>query len=652
MNELRVLATNPARTGQRIFVSFSSANQKKALNLCRSLEERGTACWISCRDIQPGANYQEQIVRAIETARAMVLVFSRSANASDEIKKELALASRHRIPVIAVRIENAQPTDAFAYELSTRQWIDAFAHWGKAMDALAATIERPEATQPQSKRSPARHVSRRVLVIAACLLLIGATVAGWIWFPRPHAVSAQALKVRLTDFQRLSPNLPATISDTLREELISAFGEDSIVRASTAPTPPPGHDPAYALSGTIREEAGRVKVIFRLSNERTGTTLWTNSFEDPAAELDKIPRQVAVDTSLTLRCGLFGASTYGGTLPEATMSDYLQACQNAGTEPEKALDFARKVIAAVPDFSWGWSMVEIASFNALLQRPPVDQATQFRQEGLRAADKAIALDPTNSEAFAFKSHLIPEGELVAREKLLYQAIHARTLPCGCEHHFYGDLLAEVGRLSDAAIEYKRSIDIMALNNESQLSLAQVYIALHRPDLAKEPLAAALELTGDPRAAAQVKVGLAPLTGNYAEALRLVNDPQVGAPPPIRPILSTAFEALVTQDATAKGRAIAALRSMPDQSHGSMFFNLLVALGDYTGVVDGIVAVVGSGQRMGARSWLFTLPNDGALRDQKFTLAAARLGLIDYWRKTRTRPDVCLGRSPPPFCKSI
>lgn len=62
-------------------------------------------------------------------APALVLVFSKSANDSDEIKKELSLASRYRIPVMTLRIEDVEPSDAFAYELATRQWIDAFDGW-------------------------------------------------------------------------------------------------------------------------------------------------------------------------------------------------------------------------------------------------------------------------------------------------------------------------------------------------------------------------------------------------------------------------------------------------------------------------------------------------------------------------------------------
>ena len=76
-------------------------------------------------------------MRALRASRAMVLVFSDAANNSDEIKKELSLASRYHIPVMALRIEDVEPSDAFAYELSTRQWIDAFESWDKSIDALS-----------------------------------------------------------------------------------------------------------------------------------------------------------------------------------------------------------------------------------------------------------------------------------------------------------------------------------------------------------------------------------------------------------------------------------------------------------------------------------------------------------------------------------
>ncbi len=82
-------------------------------------------------DFMPRRETRVKITRKKSCARfamhaAMVLVFSEAANISDEIKKELSLASNYKLPVLALRIEDAEPSDAFAYELSTRQWIDAF----------------------------------------------------------------------------------------------------------------------------------------------------------------------------------------------------------------------------------------------------------------------------------------------------------------------------------------------------------------------------------------------------------------------------------------------------------------------------------------------------------------------------------------------
>ena len=64
----------------------------------------GVQCWISISDVAPGGNYQEAIERSLRSSGAMVLVFSDAANNSEEIKKELSLASRCHVPVMTLRI--------------------------------------------------------------------------------------------------------------------------------------------------------------------------------------------------------------------------------------------------------------------------------------------------------------------------------------------------------------------------------------------------------------------------------------------------------------------------------------------------------------------------------------------------------------------
>src|SRR5205085_10164670 len=174
-----------------VFVSFATADRKKALSVCKAIERRDMKCWISARDVAPGENYQEAIVRSIRNSRAMVLIFSGAANDSDEIKKELSLASKYKVPVLALRIENVEPSDAFAYELSTRQWIDGFTGWDLAIDSLVSRISQISDAEPvaatavsRSSRRLGLSSHRRLSIAAAGLRLLGLAVGRW-WTRRP-----------------------------------------------------------------------------------------------------------------------------------------------------------------------------------------------------------------------------------------------------------------------------------------------------------------------------------------------------------------------------------------------------------------------------------------------------------------------------------
>ena len=133
-----------------VFISFASQDRRVAMTLCNALESRGFKCWISSRDIMPGENFQSAIVKAIRTAKIMLLVFTANSNNSDEMSKELALASQNKLMVVPLRIEDVAPNDAFAYEFATRQWIDFFADWELAMQQLADRLGH--ATTAQAPR--------------------------------------------------------------------------------------------------------------------------------------------------------------------------------------------------------------------------------------------------------------------------------------------------------------------------------------------------------------------------------------------------------------------------------------------------------------------------------------------------------------------
>ena len=648
-------------TAHPVFISYATADRKQALAVCDALELQGIGCWIACRDVEAGDNYQEAIVRAIRAAPVMVLVFTEAANRSDEIKKELSLASRCHITVIALRIDDVEPSDAFAYELATRQWIDASEGLERSIEMLARRIEQVSTDgsgllrAPPLQRAgahgrvriPVRHLAL-VAGIAALLL-----AAGWFLL-RPETTAPATTMVRLASFDRLSGDLPQGISEALRDEIIAAFSDDGVVTISIAPQSISGSAPSYSLGGTVRRQENQIKVIARLTDDRSGVTIWSNAFSYDAKDAGLVPRRVAVDAGNLVRCGLFGASTYGKRLPDAAATAYFQTCHNLGlvvVEPEKALDAAHKTVAAAPDFSWGWSAVEMAAFLASQATDSEERRNALRKEAMAAAGKALSIDPTNSEALTYKSLLIGDRQFAEREKLLRLALKARPLACGCEHHIYGEFLSEVGRLEEAAQEFQRSVDVMPLNSSSQAALGQMQLMLGRPGEAKRHIDASVELQTDPDARNQLTVALAPISGDYAAAERVAQNPNAPVPEKVRNALLSAFGALKSGDTAAKARAAQQISALPPRNQGGMATMLLGALGSNRQALANIEAAAAQG-RQGVTSWLFLPSLAGARRDPAFGSVAERLGLVAYWRTTKTRPDFCAADGAPPFCKTL
>lgn len=157
-----------------IFISYSSRDQEVAQTICSALEKRRIDCWIASRDIRPGENFQEAIVKTIRTAKVMVLVFSDNANNSDEIKKELALASQNKLVIIPAKVEDVVPNPAFAYEFATRQWINLYEEWdrrieqlGERISDIVSSIDAPRKSDATPHAEPGTGTQQRAKVSAA-----------------------------------------------------------------------------------------------------------------------------------------------------------------------------------------------------------------------------------------------------------------------------------------------------------------------------------------------------------------------------------------------------------------------------------------------------------------------------------------------------
>jgi hypothetical protein len=256
-----------------VFISHSSKDRQIAETICDALESRDIPCWMASRDVGPGQNYQESIVEALGRAPAMVLVFSESANNSSEVKKELALCSQSNKTVIPVRVEDVVPKGAFAYELSTHQWIDLFSGWEHAVDRLARQIRADAGIAPTGppaapRRAPPpppvpKPASRGggIAVIAVAALIILAGGGWWLWqqrsAPQPMVPPAPAAPTPVAPPPAPVPAAPAEIAPKAPPPSAPAATTPPAAPLAPAETPRPtasGESCAgvYDNAGTLR----------------------------------------------------------------------------------------------------------------------------------------------------------------------------------------------------------------------------------------------------------------------------------------------------------------------------------------------------------------------------------------------------------------
>src|SRR5271169_6814896 len=108
-----------------VFVSYASQDAVVANSVVEALEQHTIGCWIAPRNVTPGAHYASEIVHAIDSAHAIVLILSQDAAASPHVLRELERATSKRHPVVTLRLDQTPLPAEFEYFLNTSQWLDA-----------------------------------------------------------------------------------------------------------------------------------------------------------------------------------------------------------------------------------------------------------------------------------------------------------------------------------------------------------------------------------------------------------------------------------------------------------------------------------------------------------------------------------------------
>jgi hypothetical protein len=90
------------------------------------LEGHGIRCWKAPEDIPCGTDWDVGIVNGLSQCAVMVLIFSKEADESGHVKKELVFADNQKKIIIPFKVDDYMPTK-LAFFLALPQWLDGIA---------------------------------------------------------------------------------------------------------------------------------------------------------------------------------------------------------------------------------------------------------------------------------------------------------------------------------------------------------------------------------------------------------------------------------------------------------------------------------------------------------------------------------------------
>ncbi len=109
-----------------MFVSYARANSAEVLPVIEAAKAEGSKFWLDQQGIGAGDTWAGEIVRAIRSAKGVLVMCSKAAFESDHVKREIYLADRYHKKLVPIFVEDADPPEDFEYFFAGVQFLKLF----------------------------------------------------------------------------------------------------------------------------------------------------------------------------------------------------------------------------------------------------------------------------------------------------------------------------------------------------------------------------------------------------------------------------------------------------------------------------------------------------------------------------------------------
>jgi TolB-like protein/Tfp pilus assembly protein PilF len=316
---------------------------------------------------------------------------------------------------------------------------------------------------------------------------------------------------RDTAYSYLSDGLASEIATTLarvpRLEVRSPGAVRSAQRGDEADPRVIGRrlNVRYVVEGDFQRGGDRIRISVRLVAVPTGTQRWSESYTRPANDLLAVQEEIASAVTTAIagqllpqdRTVLASRPTHNAEAYDHLLRGNFQLARRTPAGVSRAIEEystavrldpalvqaqARIGVAYALFLDWGWDL------------PGVPRDSQVAI-GMRAADRALALDSSSGDAWLAKGYMLAFRYPLTLDGVLVSLERATTLDARNAEawHQYSSWLSAVGRNEEALVAEQRALVLEPARAIAYLNLGQLYEIMRRDGEAEQAYDSALAI---------------------------------------------------------------------------------------------------------------------------------------------------------------
>ena len=335
---------------EEVFISYATNDRERVLGLVERLRNAGVTVWIDQAGIDVSSMWSQEIVSAIKGCKVMLLSISPHSTESENVVKELALASERKKPIIPVFLEAAEIPETMEYQLAGIQRVEYFkdkenaafkamlrslikrgVHVQEETSEASDDLRNTAALTTHSSESQKPNVSRSnktgVLIPILLLTIIGLVLA-LLFQGRnkntnlveqtsssqnidPVQHKEEKNSIAIVPFRNIGTDSDNNfLAEGMHEEInaMLSMAPNLMVKDGTrfkdqindVKTVGQSLEVESILTGSVMQSMGQLRVIVKLVDAKTEANLWTKTFDKNEGDFFTIQREKEITSGAYL----------------------------------------------------------------------------------------------------------------------------------------------------------------------------------------------------------------------------------------------------------------------------------------------------------------------------------------------------------------